>query len=151
MSKLKAVCQQVRSVGRKVLKKIWYYLQLVDGVWSVPLGFFLFFMCGYVLSLFFGYTVGFYDPSFIQPLFLAATIVIGATNVAIGGLYFTFRGLYKYLYGGYYPDKKTGEKRRINYSKRDWLNLTIWQRFVIAFSVFFLFLAATIIVYLKLV
>ena len=132
-------------------KKLLYYIQLVDGIWSVPLCFFLFFICGYILSMFFGYTTGFYDPSFIQPLFLAATIVIGATNVAVGGLYFTFRGLYKYLYGGYYPDKYKGGKKRFNYSKRDWLKLEIWQRFIIAFSVFFFFLAATIIIYLKLV
>lgn len=143
--------EKIWSTLKKVIKKAFYYIQLVDGIWSVPLGFFLFFLCGYVLSMFFGYTTGFYDPSFIQPLFLAATIVIGATNVAIGGLYFTFRGLYKYLYGGYYPDKKTGKKKRINFSKLDLKKLEPWQRIFIAFSVFFLFLAATIIVYLKLV
>lgn len=136
---------------KNIAKKALYYIQLVDGIWSVPLGFFLFFICGYALSLFFGYTVGFYDPSFIQPLFLAATIVIGATNVAIGGLYFTFRGLYRYLYGTKKKDKETGKKVFVNYSKIDWVKLTTWQRFVISFSVFFLFVLATIIVYLKLV
>lgn len=138
---------KIKSIAKKAL----YYIQLVDGIWSVPLGFFLFFICGYVLSLFFGYTVGFYDPSFIQPLFLAATIVIGATNVAIGGLYFTFRGLYKYLYGQRKMNEETGEKYTLNYSKKDWKKLLVWQRFIIAFFVFFFFLAATIIVYLKLV
>lgn len=127
------------------MKKLFYYLQLIDGVWSVPLGFFLFYFSGIVLSVIFGYTTGFYDPAFIQPLFLAATVVIGATNIAVGGLYFTFRGLYRYLYG-YRKDGKT-----ISQSKEDWKNIKIWQRFIIAFGVFFCFLAATVVIYLKLV
>lgn len=139
--------EKIKIIG----KKAFYYIQLIDGIWSVPLGFFLFFMCGYLLSLFFGYTVGFYDPSFIQPLFLAATVVIGATNVAVGGLYFTFRGLYRYLYGERRIDKETGKKYIVNYSKKDWENLLVWQRYLLAFFVFFFFVLATIIVYLKLV
>lgn len=136
---------------KTVLKKIWFYLQLVDGIWSVPLGFFLFFMCGYVLSFIFGYTTGFYDPSFIQPLFLAATIVIGASNVAVGGLYFTFRGLYRYLYGQRRTDRETGEKYIVNYSKNEWKTLKPWQRYFVTLSVFFFYVAATIVIYLKLV
>ena len=69
------------------MKRIKFLLQLIDGLWSVPLGF-LFFGSGLLLSSVFGMAVGQYDMAFIQPLFLAGTIVVGATNVAVLGLYF---------------------------------------------------------------
>lgn len=126
-------------------KKILYYLQHVDGLWSVPVAIAGFWFAGMFLPRLFGYGTGSYDPAFIQPLFLAIAIVIGATNAAIGGLYFTFRGLYRYLYG----EKKNGVER--NYSKENWQELTPWQRYAIAFGVFFYYVSAVIVVYLKLV
>lgn len=132
---------------KEVLKKAWYYIQLVDGVWSVPLAFMLFWFTGIVLQLFFGYGTGIYDPSFLQPLFLAGAVVIGATNFAVGGLFFTFRGLYRYIYG---QNRRDGNGL-INYSKKDWTALTEWRRFLIAFAVFLYYITAIIIVYLKLV
>lgn len=131
------------------MKKLKFYLQHIDGVWSVPLAFAAFWFAGIFLQFIGGYGAGTYDIGFIQPLFLAAAVVIGATNVAVMGLYFTFRGLYKYLYG----EKKDFEdgKKIINYSKIDWTKILPWQRYVIAFSVFFYFVFAVIIVYLNLV
>ncbi len=126
-------------------KKFYYYLQHVDGIWSVPVTIASFWLAGSILQAVGGYGTGSYDLAFVQPLFLAIGIVIGATNAAIGGLYFTFRGLYRYLYGG----KKDGEER--NYSKENWQQLTPWQRYVIAFGVFFYYVSAVIVVYLKLV
>jgi hypothetical protein len=131
---------------KKSLKKLKFYLQHVDGIWSVPLVFVTFWIAGIVLQWFGGYGVGTYDPGFIQPLFLSIGIVIGATNAAIGGLFFTFRGMYRYLYGQ--RDEK-GSLR--NYSKENWLKLTAWQRFAIVFFVFFYYVSAVIIVYLHLV
>jgi hypothetical protein len=133
-------------MSKKILKKLKFYLQHVDGIWSVPMVFLLFWFLGIALQYFGGVGVGTYDPGFIQPLFLAIVIVIGATNAAVGGLYFTFRGLYRYLYGQ--RDEK-GNLR--NYSKENWLKLTAWQRFIILFSVFFYYVSAVIIVYLHLV
>jgi hypothetical protein len=130
-----------------VLKKIKYYLQLIDGVWSVPLAFGAFWFIGVGMQTLFGYETGFYDVAFIQPLFLAAAVVIGATNIAVGGIYFTFRGLYRFLYGE--KNKQTGEI--VNYSKYNWKSLTSWQRFLITLFVFFYYVTATIVVYLKLV
>ena len=63
---------------KTLLKKALYYIQLVDGVWSVPLMFILFWLVGITLQLLFGFGTGIYDPSFIQPLFLAGAIVLGA-------------------------------------------------------------------------
>lgn len=128
------------------MKKIKYYLQLIDGVWSLPLLFTFFWFTGVFLQAIFGYTTGFYDTSIIQPLFLAVGIVVGATNFAVWGMYFTFRGLYRYLYG-----EKNEDGSIVNYSKLNWLKLTSWQRYTVAFCVFFYYVTAIIIVYLKMV
>ncbi|MCO5238885.1 MAG: hypothetical protein M9904_02410 [Chitinophagaceae bacterium] len=127
-------------------RRLKIYLQLYDGVWSVPLAFLGFWFLGIMLSLM-GTATGVYDISFIQPLLLAAAIVIGAANIALGGLYFTFRGFYRFLYGQVKPD--TGEF--LNFSKINWKKLLPWQQFAISLSVFFFFFWAVIIVYLKLV
>lgn len=132
------------------MKKLKFWLQHIDGIWSVPFAFFIFWFVGLSLTALFGYGTGTYDPGFIQPLFLASAVVIGATNVSVWGLFFTFRGLYRYFYG----EKKTksnGEKYIANYSKSDWLKLSVWQRYLVAFGVFFFFLSAILLVFLKLV
>lgn len=127
------------------MKKVKYFLQLFDGFWSVPLAFVGFWMVGTVLSTFNAAT-GVYDVSFIQPLLLAVAVVVGAANAAIAGLYFSFRGLYRFIYG-----TKDSEGKPINFSKIKWKALTAWQQFVIALSVFFCYFFAVILVYLKLV
>lgn len=134
---------------KKIFKRIGYYLQLVDGIWSVPLMFTAFWLIGVLLQLFIGPEVGVYDIAFIQPLFIAAGVVIGATNVAIGGLYFTFRGIYRYIYGQY--KEIDGVRERVNYSKIDWVKLSVWQRYLIWLFAFFYYVTATILVYIQLV
>ena len=114
------------------MKQLKFLLQLFDGIWSVPLAFALFWLCGIMLQNIFGYTTGVYDPSFIQPLLLSGAIVIGVTNLSVLGLYFTFRGLFRFFYGY----KKEGEI--LNESKQIWQNITSWQKYLLAFSVFFL-------------
>jgi hypothetical protein len=133
------------------MKKLKFILQHIDGIWSVPLVFLSFWLVGLLLQVIFGYGVGAYDPSFIQPLFLAGAIVIGATNFAIGGLYFTFRGLYKYIYGERRVDKITNKNERINFSKIDWKNASVALRYLVAFGIFFYYVTAILLVYLKLV
>jgi hypothetical protein len=138
------------------MKKIKYYLQLVDGIWSVPLAIAGFWLIGSLFTAVFGLAAGTYDIGFWQPLFLAAGIVIGATNIAVWGMYFTFRGLYRYLYGQKIQERDekgvlTGKEIRINYSKKDWLKLPISHRYLVAFGVFTYFVSAIIIVYLQFV
>lgn len=133
------------------LKKISYWIQHLDGIWSVPLAFTAFWLVGIFLQFLGSHGkdpggVGSYDLAFIQPLFLACGIVIGATNAAIWGLFFTFRGLYRYLYGKL---DSTGHSK--NYSKENWSELTAWQRYLVAFFVYFYYATAIIVVYLKLV
>ena len=127
--------------------KVKYAIQLVDGLWSVPLGFMAFFFVGLLLSTAFGMAVGQYDLAFIQPLFLAGTVVIGSTNMAVLGLYFTFRGVYRYLYG--YVDKD-GSVR--NTSKDDFTySITPIKRLWLALFLFCFFVACILTVYLNLV
>lgn len=127
---------------QNLLKKLKYTLQQFDGLWSVPFSFFLFWFVGVILTTIFGYGTGSYDMAFIQPLFLAGAVVIGATNFAVMGMYFTIRGLYRYLYG-----EKKSDGSIVNYSKRNWLSLTVWQRFLLTFFVLFYFSTAVIFVY----
>jgi hypothetical protein len=126
-------------------KKIKYFLEKYDGIWSIPLSISIFYFSGYILSEVFGTQTGTYDPGFIQPLFLSATIVIGAVNVGVIGLYFTIRGFHNFIYG------KKDKNSVTNQAKVDWVKLTPWERFKITlFSLAFL-IALVIIVYLKLI
>ena len=128
---------------KNFFKKTLYLLQQFDGIWSVPLAFITFWLVGLMLQTFFGFGTGTYDMGFIQPLFLAAAIVIGATNFATVGIFFTFRGFFRYIYGrDLYPTRT---------SKQDFAGLTIGQRFLVAFGCFFYFVTAVIVVYLRLV
>ena len=130
------------------MKKIKYLLQLYDGIWSVPLSFFTFWVVGLFLQSVFGFGTGTYDLGFIQPLFLAMAVVVGATNGAVAGIYFTFRKLFRYLYGA-----KNADGVRWIPSEVDFLSVLTspFQRLCIGLVVFFLFFWAILVVYLKLV
>lgn len=136
---------------KALVKKILFYLQLVDGVWSVPLGFFLFCFAGYFLSVFFGEGVGTYDPSFIQPIFLALVITIAAVNGAVWGLFFTLRGFWNFLYGSKVYDKETGTKKYVNFSKIQWKKLTPYQQFKISLGTLAFLVLCILFIYQKLV
>lgn len=131
---------------KNLIKKLKWLLQHADGIWSVPLAFAAFYFVGLLLTWLFGYGTGTYDPGIIQPLFIAAAVVIGATNISIGGMYFTFRGLYRYIFGQ--RDESGAWK---NYSKEDWLKLSVCARYIVAFVVFFFFFASILLVFLRLV
>lgn len=135
----------MKKILISIYSKIIYYLQKWDGLWSVPLGFLSFFFVGFTLSYFFGVTVGSYDMAFIQPLFLAGTIVIGATNMAVLGLYFTFRTIHKYIYG------KKVKDSIINNSKTDFHNSPPIFKICVSLFMFVFFVVSILWVYLKLV
>ena len=129
------------------MKYLKYILNQFDGIWSIPLAFIAFWLVGLILTTFFGLAVGTYDMAFIQPLFLSIAVVVGATNAAVLGLWFNFRGLYKWFYG--FKDKESG--KIINYSKENWLKLTAWQKFVIFLFTFSFLISAVIIVYIQMI
>jgi len=113
------------------------FLKKFDGLWALPLAFALFVLAGYLLQSVGGFGTGSYDIAFIQPLFLATAIVIGATNAVVWGLWFTFRDFHKQIYS------KTG---RTEFSK-----LNDKFKTIVSLSVFFLLLFMIIFVYKKLV
>jgi hypothetical protein len=126
-------------------KKIRYFLEQFDGVWSIPLTILGFWLIGLTIQ-FFDVTAGSYDLAFFQPLFLAVGIVVGAVNAAIIGMYFTFRGIYRFFYG--YKDEN-GDI--INQSKEEWKGLLPWQKFAFSFFVFYFLVYQIVSVYLKLI
>lgn len=109
------------------------FLAKFDGLWALPLSFLLFVLVGYLMPE----QAGSYDLAFIQPLFLAVGIVIGATNAAVWGLYFTFRDLYKLIY------KKEGREA--------FNNLPILQKTIISLTVLFIKFFAILFIYSKLI
>lgn len=117
------------------MKKIKYVLHHFDAIWSVPLAFATFALVGYLLSSM-GIAVGTYDLGFVQPMFLAGTVTIGFTNMAIIGIRFTFYTLYKWGYG-----KKQEDGTILNYSKLDWRALTPFQRYLLFGAVFIFFVS----------
>jgi hypothetical protein len=124
------------------MKKFLHFLQLRDGIWSVPLTIAAFWLIGVIIQAVFGYGAGSYDPAFIQPLLLAATVVIFATNLANVGLWFNFRGIHRYLYG--YKDENG---QWINPSKEDWKQLAPLHRLLLTLFVLFAFMVLVVIVY----
>lgn len=127
-------------------KRFKFFLQLRDGIWSVPVAFFLYVIVGFGLGWIFGLGTGTYDPGFIHPLFLAIAVVFGTANSASITIYFALRGLHRYIWG--YRDE-TG--KIINKSKEDFQSLQPWQRIIVAFVSLLFFCSCTLLVYLKLV
>jgi len=131
---------------KTIWKKLKYYFQMVDGIWSVPLLFFLFWITGVFLQTVFGYTVATYDLSFIQPLFLAIAVTLGATNGTIFILRFNFKGIYNWFYG--YKDKQGVYQRP---AVESWKEVLPWQKFSIFLFVSSFYVVAIIAVYKMLV
>jgi hypothetical protein len=116
------------------MKKILRKLQLFDGIWSIPVVFFLFILAGSYSSEYFG--DGLISIEYIQQVILAALILIFGNFVVFLGGYFNFRGLQNYFYG-----KQT--KLDLEYSS------TPWQRIVLYVCVYFgLFLCFLFILWL---
>jgi hypothetical protein len=129
-----------------MMKKIKHFLEQYDGLWSFPAAVFAFWLVGYVFPMMFGLATGVYDMAFIQPLFLALAVVVFAVNASVVGLYFTFRGIFKFLYGYRNDDGKI-----INYSKKLWRNLPLPWQFGFAFFLFAFKAVLVIVVYLHLI
>ena|SRR5438128_1821006 len=130
---------------KSLLSKFLFFLQLRDGFWSIPITFALYYFTGVLLAWMFGYTSGFYDPSFIQPLFLAGCVVIGGVNVSHFIVYFNFRSIQRYVYGKHKPAEGIVK----NLSKEDFNSLIPWVRVVIALFVYLFFTFLVVAVYIK--
>jgi hypothetical protein len=104
------------------MKKILRKLQLFDGLWTIPIAFFLFLLAGSYSAEYFG--DGLISTEYIQQVFLAALILVFANFVVFLGGFFNFRGLQNYFYS-------KNAKEELEYSS------TPWQRIVLYICVYF--------------
>lgn len=104
------------------MKKILRKLKMWDGIWTIPLTFFLFLLAGSYSAEYFG--DGLISTEYIQQVILAVLIMtIGNFVVFLGG-FLNFRGLQKYFYS-------KEAKAEVEYSS------TPWQRIVLYLCVYF--------------
>ena len=116
------------------MKKILRKLQLFDGLWTIPLAFFLFLLAGSYSAEYFG--DGLISTEYIQQVILAALIMVFANFVVFLGGFFNFRGLQNYFYS-------KNAKLDLEYSS------SAWQRIVLYICVYFgLFLCFLFILWL---
>lgn len=112
------------------MKKFLRWLQFWDFVWSVPLAFVGFFVYGIIQENIFG------DPMFSTEWFhramLACLIMMLFNGIILGGMYFTFRGIYKY----FYSDKST--------IRNEFKTASLWLKLLYFPACFFLYLFALI-------
>lgn len=127
--------------------KVKFYVQLRSGFLTVPILFLFYYMAGVLLAYLFGRTTGFYDPAFIQPLFLAGAVVWGSTTLAKLIIYFNYRTLHRYIWGVHKP----AEKIIINYSKDDFKQLTNQQRICVSAITVLFYVLLIALVFLKMV
>ena len=118
------------------MKNFKHYLQLWDGIWSIPLSTIVFFAIGELGQYYFGAGFSFYEPSVFQAAILAAAMLILFNAIIWLGIYMNFRGLYRF----YVTD-----------SKLIFLKLTPWQKLRILFFVYFSFLLALLLLTTRLV
>jgi hypothetical protein len=107
------------------MKKVLRYLQMYDGVWSIPLAFLGFFMAGRYGYEYFGDAL--ISTEYIQVVFMAALILIFANFVVFLGINFNFRSLQRYFYSIEIKEQIKNE-------------LTVWQRIKLYLFVYFFFL-----------
>jgi hypothetical protein len=116
------------------MKKLIKKLQMFDGIWSIPIAFFVFLLAGSYSAEYFG--DGLISTEYIQQVLLAALVMIFANFVVFLGAFFNFRGLQNYFYS-------KDAKAELEYSS------TPWQRIVLYLVVYFgLFLSFLLILWL---
>lgn len=119
-----------------MIKKIFYWLQKWDVMWSAPLAFVAFIAFALIAQLVFGESFGSYDPSMYQAAIYAIGISVLFNGTIFLGLWFNWRKIYNY----YLTD-----------SKKDFEKLEAWQRLFILFVSYWLYFLALLLVWLKLV
>jgi len=111
------------------MKKLIKKLQLFDGVWSIPLAFFLFLVAGSYSAEYFG--DGLISTEYIQQVLLAALVMIIGNFVVFLGAFMNFRGLQSYFYS-------KEAKIETEYSTSPWQRIVLYL--VVYFGLFLLFL-----------
>jgi hypothetical protein len=111
------------------MKKILRKLQLFDGIWTIPLAFFLFLLAGSYSAEYFG--DGLISTEYIQQVLLAVLIMIIGNFVVFLGSFMNFRGIQNYFYS-------KEAKIETEYSTSPWQRIVLYL--VVYFGLFLLFL-----------
>lgn len=90
MEKIKEYIKKVDN------KKVIRYVQMFDGIWSIPLSFLVFFLAGRFGFEYFGDTL--ISTEYVQLVAMAAFILIIGNFVVYLGINFNFRKLQRYIY-----------------------------------------------------
>lgn len=124
------------------LKKLGRFLEIYDWVWSIPLSIFVYWGFGFFFGAVMGMSVGTFDLSFVQPLFLAVTVVTGASVASIYILRFHWKALYRFIYSSKLTDPNLS-------SVASFRMLQPWQKILVTSLFYFIFFVAVVAVYLR--
>ena len=97
-------------------KSMRYYVQLFDGLWSIPIAFALFIIAGTLSAEYFGDAL--ISTEYLQYIVLALLIIVFANFVTFLGIRFNFRALQRVVYN-----------REIKYELNTYLST--WQKVVL--------------------
>lgn len=113
--------------NRNAFKSLRYKLQLLDGLWSIPLAFLVFAISGTVSVAYFNDAI--ISTEYIQFIVLAALVMVFANFVVFLGIRFNFRALQREIY---------------NKEVKDEINtyLTTWQKVVLYLLLYAFYFAA---------
>jgi hypothetical protein len=119
--------QQQPQEKSNTLKSVRYKLQLIDGLWSIPLAFLVFAVSGTVSVAYFNDAI--ISTEYIQYIVLAALVMVFANFVVFLGIRFNFRALQREIYN-----------KEIKYDINQFL--TTWQKVVLYLLLYAFYFAA---------
>ena len=109
------------------LKSLRYKLQLIDGLWSIPLAFLVFAISGTVSVAYFNDAI--ISTEYIQYIVLAALVMVFANFVVFLGIRFNFRALQREIYN-----------KEVKYEINTYL--TTWQKVLLYLCLYAFYFAA---------
>jgi hypothetical protein len=109
------------------LKSLRYKLQLIDGIWSIPLAFLVFAISGTVSVAYFNDAI--ISTEYIQYIVLAALVMVFANFVVFLGIRFNFRALQREIYN-----------KEVKYEINTYL--TTWQKVLLYLCLYAFYFAA---------
>jgi hypothetical protein len=120
--------QQSQPVtNRNGLKSLRYKLELLDGLWSIPLAFLVFAISGTVSVAYFNDAI--ISTEYIQYIVLAALVMVFANFVVFLGIRFNFRALQREIYN-----------KEVKYEINTYL--TTWQKVLLYLCLYAFYFAA---------
>ena len=109
------------------LKSLRYKLELIDGLWSIPLAFLVFAVSGTISVAYFNDAI--ISTEYIQYIVLAALVMVFANFVVFLGIRFNFRALQREIYN-----------KEVKYEINTYL--TTWQKVLLYLCLYAFYFAA---------